>query len=104
MLWPLTPVEYSIISPLYDDFVAAFGPPNDLGFLHNVVIFGAASPSPYSDYGLLPPCLRFAHTVTSINARLGTGCRLNFTRLASQPTGLRKLSWRTWGLTPISPI
>jgi hypothetical protein len=57
-------------------------------------------PHPIMDCGLLPPCLRFTHTVTRIGAKLGTGCWLNFTRLAFQPTGPCKFSWRTKDLTP----
>ena len=89
------PGGVSVISPHNDDFVAAFGVLNHLDLLHNISIFGAGHLHPC---GLRPTVSLFTLHLCDYPHRRKTRYwrSANFARLASQPTGSRRL-----GLTMI---
>jgi hypothetical protein len=48
-----------------------------------------------TDYGLLSPCLRFTHTVTRINAKLGSDGRLTLSGWLLSQLDSPGFAWRT---------
>jgi len=54
-----------------------------------------------ADYGLLSPCLRFTHTVTCIDAKLGSDGRLTLSGWLFNQLDSPDFAWRTknslWG-------
>jgi hypothetical protein len=75
MPWPVTPVEYPPSRRLtMDSFLSSTFLTRRLAPQHKH--FRSCFTFTLSDYGLLPPCLRFTYTVTPIDAKLGSGGRL----------------------------
>lgn len=62
--------------------------------LHDSSIFGAEHLHP-EDYSLLPPCLHFAHAITHVDVKLGSGSRLTLTGWPCNQLDCADFIWHT---------
>jgi len=99
MPWTNPPPRWSIRHLTCNDgIVAAFSDLKHLGSLHNNKPFSRLNTFTLSHYGLRSPCLRFTHTISRINAKLGSDGRLTLSGWLLNQLDSPSFAWRTKNL------